>query len=901
MQAPEPTDTSTFGWMSRHPIIVIASSLIVTAILSIPFLALAPTTSASQEPGGAVFEARDAIEERFVSAVVDMTVIVESREGDILARESLIELRDNSVALRADPVIGPTLLAYYDPATASDVVGVRTVADLVEAALPAGLDGATDADVDGAVAQLVEQYGPASPELAMSIGAFYDESANRWVSPAITAVVLSDNKILGFTVVGVTLGTDTAPEEYSRTALALFRGDETTYQAWGIAIDVNLTAQEQGEAAGPFVGLTILAVLIVVGIVYRSYWALAIVGAALGAMIVWLYGISNLLGLENDLILSLIVPIAMISFGVDFAFHSLGRYREERRLGLKPRRAFAVGLAAVIGALTLALLSDMAAFISNASSGIESLIQFGVATSIALVAAFLLLGIVTPLALGIIEERVGTPPQGRIRTIGRIAAQVGAGMFAMTTVLLMVFIYPPAGLGALFIYIGLFIVLPAVLSKRRELTDPDVGAKTNGRVSKMLGRSVAWLASKKYLVLPIAGIVTIGATFLALQVPTEFDVKDFFAADADFVVSLDKVEEHLGDRGGERASIYVEADLTNPQVVARLDLFRSELLALGSDVLARADDGETFVFGSVLGVIEDVWISPVSAVAIAQATGVELTDSNQDGIPDTADQLSAIYAYTREAGVRIDATRLLRTPDDVRQRIWVSDDGAETATTFTIALLNTRRQESVIAARAAVEPSIERLEADLVELGGPSIVVLTGGPIVRQVGLEAVSKALQLSLPIAVVLCFLIAAVFMHSVRFAFVSVIPILITVSLLYGFMEIAGYSINIVTATIGAVSIGIGIDYAIHLTMRFREEMERGGTRNDAMRRTGEGTGIALLSSAVSSAVGFFILAFAPMPLFASYGLLTAVMITMAAAATLLVLPSLLMIVTKEPTPG
>lgn len=71
-------------------------------------------------------------------------------------------------------------------------------------------------------------------------------------------------------------------------------------------------------------------------------------------------------------------------------------------------------------------------------------------------------------------------------------------------------------------------------------------------------------------------------------------------------------------------------------------------------------------------------------------------------------------------------------------------------------------------------------------------------------------------------------------------SVIPILITVSLLYGFIEIAGYSINIVTATIGAVSIGFGIDYAIHLTMRFREEMERGGTRNDAMEANRGGNG-------------------------------------------------------------
>jgi uncharacterized membrane protein YdfJ with MMPL/SSD domain len=59
------------------------------------------------------------------------------------------------------------------------------------------------------------------------------------------------------------------------------------------------------------------------------------------------------------------------------------------------------------------------------------------------------------------------------------------------------------------------------------------------------------------------------------------------------------------------------------------------------------------------------------------------------------------------------------------------------------------------------------------------------------------------------------------------------------------------------------------------------------------------IAIIRSraGLSSAVGFFILAFSPMPMFAGYGLLTAVMITMAAAATLLVLPSLLVMVTRD----
>ncbi|GMQ85771.1 MAG: hypothetical protein BMS9Abin07_1339 [Acidimicrobiia bacterium] len=901
MHQPTHDDHGAFVWMARHPIAIIGAAVAVTAVLAVPFLTMAPTSSASQEPRGAVFDARDAAENRFVSAVFDIPLIVEAGDGDLLARDNLIELRDNAAALRNDPQIGPTLLTYYEPTTATDVVGVRTIADIVDEQLPGGLDAATEAEVDTVVARLIEESGPGSDLLGLSVDTRFDIETARWLSPALFTAVLADNEVLGFAVSGVTLGTDTAPEEFSRSVLALMRGGERNLHVWGVAIDVNLTSQEQGATAGPFIGFTILAVLIIVGIVFRSYWALAITGGALGALIIWLYGISNLIGLENDLILSLIVPIAMISFGVDFTFHSLGRYGEERRLGHPPRRAFSVGMTAVIAALVLALLSDTAAFLANASSGIESLIQFGVATSIALIAAFLLLGIVTPLAFATIEHRVGTPPRTLPRTLARIAAQTGAGLFAMTTVLLMVYLSPPAGVAALALYIGVALVAPALLSRRRAPDTAAVEGKGVGRIAGLIGAGIAWLASKRSIVLPVAGVLTIGATFLAVQVPTEFDVKDFFAADSDFVVSLDKVEQHLGARGGEPATIYIETDLTNSTVVARLSQFRDDVVGLKTEGLARAGDGSTFVDGSVLQVIEDAAKSPIVAAAIADAYGVGLSDEDRDGIPDDATQLAALYDYTRRAGIAVDTTRFLQTPNDVRQRIWVSDDGSKTATTFTIALTNTRRQESVVEARQAVAPAIDGLRADLLAINSDSVVQLTGGPIVRQESLNAVSRALQASLPIAVLLCFLIAAAFMRSIRFAAVSVVPILITVAMLYAFMEVGGYSINIVTATIGAVSIGIGIDFAIHLTMRYREELERTDSRELAIRRSGEGTGVALLSSAVSSAVGFLILAFAPMPMFASYGLLTAVMISMAAAATLLVLPSLLIVVTRKPSPA
>ena len=95
------------------------------------------------------------------------------------------------------------------------------------------------------------------------------------------------------------------------------------------------------------------------------------------------------------------------------------------------------------------------------------------------------------------------------------------------------------------------------------------------------------------------------------------------------------------------------------------------------------------------------------------------------------------------------------------------------------------------------------------------------------------------------------------------------------------------------------GLGIDYAIHLTMRFRDELALGYDRFDSIRRAGASTGNALLGSAASSVVGFAVMSFAPMPLFAAYGFLTAVMILLAAAAALVVLPALLVIVTPAAT--
>ena len=155
------------------------------------------------------------------------------------------------------------------------------------------------------------------------------------------------------------------------------------------------------------------------------------------------------------------------------------------------------------------------------------------------------------------------------------------------------------------------------------------------------------------------------------------------------------------------------------------------------------------------------------------------------------------------------------------------------------------------------------------------------------------------ALPVALVLCALLATGFMRSVKYGLAAVSPILIVVGWVYAFMYLFDYKINVVTATIAAIAVGVGIDYSTHFTMRFREEFADEPSRFPALRRAGEGTGGALAISALSSILGFAVMAFAPMPIFQTFGVLTAVMIVFSLLVALLVLPSVLLVVTRSRT--
>lgn len=882
------------AWASRHAGVVAVAALVATGAISVPFLTMSPEGFASPEPGGEVFEARDTVADRLGSEVIELFFVVEARDGELLDRESLAALHERVATLRQDSELGAVLLDQPGPDERPALSGTRTLADAVDAALAArGVPDLALADpevVRQTASAIIDERGATA--LGLSAQAQRD-AEGRWSAPATTMTVLVDGTQIDGRGPASGFASDVAVERVGRDIQEVLRGSEAL-DVWGVALDQTLTAEEQGQAAGPYIGLTVLALVVLVGLLFRSYWVLAVTGAALIALVVWLHGLSNLLGLKEDQILSTVVPIAMLAFGVDYAFHALSRYREERgNDAVRPVVAIHRGLVGVLPALALALATGAAAFLANTASGIESIVQFGLAAAGALVAAFVVLGLVTPLAISWIEHRV---PATRTRR-GRIGAVLGGGAAAataMTAVLFAVFVSPPVGVIIAAAYVALFCLAPLAIAGRRPATVPPnrdgrlipsppsgdhPATPSSGTIPAAIARLVTTVAARRWVALSAAALLSIAATVLAVQVPVEFDAADFFAADTDFVIGLDKVDEHVGDQGGEPATILVEADLADPDVIARLEAFVAEVEALDTDLLARDGAGKVQIDPGVIALVDP-------GNGIGPATG--------------RDALATRFEQARTAGlIAADGTPVITAVNAQRMVSEVDADGLR-ATTLEVGLVGSRSQERVAAARDLLDPYVDELSADLSERDTSAHATLTGTPIERHASLEAVSTALRTSLPLALLACFACAALALRSVRYAIVATLPIVLVVTWLYAFMYVAGFAINLVTATIGAISIGVGIDFAIHLTMRFRQELAAHEARVDALRSAAQGTGTAMVGSAATSIVGFAILAFAPMPMFAAFGLLTAVMIAMALAAALLVLPSLLLVVNRDAPP-
>ena len=918
-------------FLANRPYSILSIVALITLFLVFPLFLLAPDEQASSNPPGEVYELQKEIDGKFPTPLHFASFVMEAHQGDVLSKSVLFDLKLNrnrliELDLNGDLAVTEEgnqrgtlkkqsyLANYYDFDLGIRIDGIISVLDSVEVFLASenlNLESATEEQIKLAFHHIMSNPQFTNVKDLISTKAYstkrivLGQEIDYWIAPVMVFHALADNSKLGGAglEIGMGGGPDVINKEHlNRSIGSVMEGSGNNYEIWGIAIDANLESEDEGKKAGIFIMFTAIAAVLVVGISLNSYWATAITGVGLAVLMVWLKGVSALLGLKSGLVIDLIVPIGMISLGVDFVVHAVRRYREELLQGNDPKVSFTLGYASVLGALLLAMASDSIAFLSNLSSNIEAVIHFGCAAAIAVISSFAILGVVAPLLTMKIDQLMGQVEfnfKAKKWTIYRIVGSVLVASISGASIIMMVAVSKFIGLLLLGFCIVFLILVPILIlsknaSKQAKGKTGKLEIKTlnQDRLAHIVSKIVTLAATNVLLVIFVTVIVTSYAIYSALKLTPSFDVKDFFDSESDFVIGLDKFDEFIA--GGEPGVTYVKGDLTDPTVYEDMTIYIDSLREI--DFVEQTPSGEVTFGLNALNLLTTLMGNSFAVSTVESANGISITDINSDGIPDTRDQIRTIFEYSLVNGVWGDGQNMILRPDQVQGAIYYSA-GEESLTTIQFQMPGTRDQAVVTAALKELTPLVLQLEKH----SSLSRVALTGSPFQREVQLSESTRTLYTSLPIAMVAATLLLLVTMRSLRYAVVTVVPIGLVVAWLYGVMYIFGFSLNFVTAMIGAISIGVGIDYSIHMTVRFREEINRNESKIAAIQKSARGTGVALVASAASSVVGFAIMGFAPMPMFASYGQLTSLMIAFALISSLVVLPALLVMVTPNSAVG
>ena len=132
-----------------------------------------------------------------------------------------------------------------------------------------------------------------------------------------------------------------------------------------------------------------------------------------------------------------------------------------------------------------------------------------------------------------------------------------------------------------------------------------------------------------------------------------------------------------------------------------------------------------------------------------------------------------------------------------------------------------------------------------------------------------------------------------RSISVALLALAPNILAAGLVLGLMGLAGIPLDIMTITIAAIVVGMGVDNCIHYLHRFRDEIDLDRDYRAAMYRSHSSIGRALFYTTLTVVVGFSMLTLSNFTPSLYFGLLTVVAMVSAVAGGLLLLPKLILI--------
>ncbi len=158
--------------------------------------------------------------------------------------------------------------------------------------------------------------------------------------------------------------------------------------------------------------------------------------------------------------------------------------------------------------------------------------------------------------------------------------------------------------------------------------------------------------------------------------------------------------------------------------------------------------------------------------------------------------------------------------------------------------------------------------------------------------LQSLYKSQIVTLGAVFVGIMLMFLVLFRSVKISIIAILPNFLAAGVVLGGMGLAGIPLDMMTITIAAITVGIGVDHAIHYISRFKREFALDGNYLASMHRAHASIGKALFYTAMTIIVGFSILALSNFIPSIYFGLLTGLAMIAALLGSMTLLPKLIL---------
>ena len=431
-----------------------------------------------------------------------------------------------------------------------------------------------------------------------------------------------------------------------------------------------------------------------------------------------------------------------------------------------------------------------------------------------------------------------------------------------------------AGLGVGMSLIVMLTLIPAgrtIIDRRREsrgtLKPPRPMANALPGISSLAEQLGRWVTRWPAPYIVAVVLVTVGLGFAATGLKSEFSIRDILPRGGSVVEDMDTLEAAVGG-STEVASLLVKAEATETRTLLNIQDLTTAFEDENRRPRAAAGPIQTSYYAHLQDWIDDSGESDdkydPELEALFQEASIEI-ELDRQKMQQVLDKL-----VEREPGL---AHFLVNDPN-----------GIDTMLLQFPTYLGDPEQSRNI-----------QKETEELWFGEDSTITAISGEIIAVAVTDQITdgqtEAISTTIAVALGILTIFFWITLRQPALGLVAVGPIVFVLICVLGTMALLDIPYTLVTSIITALSIGIGVDYTIHVIHRYREEYFRLRNPERAAIRTLATTGSALLGSALTTALGFGVLIASPLAASQQFGITATITIVYSLVVSIfVVLPAM-----------